>query len=898
MRLLTLLTALIATPTLAFDNYITRTGSELYDGNTPFRFASLNAPELHRIEDDALGVCKNDSRSWGQYFKWPTSDEQKNWVQSFVKSGLNVTRTYVFSVAQKDDEKCARETHILPPEEKDGMPRLNEKAMRIFDQLIAHSDNEGLRLIIPFIDHWEWWGGRKQLAAFYAETEDDFYNTNSKTYAAYKSIIKQVITRKNTITGRYYYEEKSIMAWETGNELVKSTTDFVSQTAAYIKSLAPNQLVIDGNYLSILDSSLDDPNIDIISNHFYTVNGNNKPQTVKNDLKKIAGKKPYIVGEFGLQPIEGLQDIMETVVNYSYNGVKASGAMIWGFRGRRHNGGFYWHAEGDSGYYSYHLPGFDAGNANEEKKVIQLVRESQAKMNGLESAPTLPVPQAPILRNVTKDLKLSWLGSPVGEHYSIERKLSNSADWERVASEVTDGKNKFNPQKDTLFQDTWPAGYSGEISYRVIAENEAGKSAPSNVVNTNSNNKNTFIKVEGSQFIKNGKPYYYVGTNYWYGPLLAAPDGDRKRLIKELDNLANNGIKNLRILAGADGGITDSSVKPALQIKPNEYNENLLIGLDYLLAEMSKRGMEAVLYLNNNWIWSGGMSQYLQWMGYGDVPNPFEEGVSWQEYMDYTEQFYSCDPCKASYYKHVKFLLERTNSITGVPYKNDPTIMSWQLANEPRVFSEKSKIPFRQWVNESVNLINVLAPNQLISTGNEGAAGSMGSLELFRENHTNKHIDYLTMHMWPKNWSWYDVNNEAESLETAIDEANQYMSEHIEIAKSMNKPIVMSEFGFPRNKESNSPKSLTDYRDKFYKAMFRNITHSRNHDGELAGFNFWAYAGYGVANPKSNYIWQEGDDYLGDPAQEPQGLNSVFATDVSTLKIIKKVNENLQGVNQ
>ena len=31
-----------------------------------------------------------------------------------------------------------------------------------------------------------------------------------------------------------------------------------------------------------------------------------------------------------------------------------------------------------------------------------------------------------------------------------------------------------------------------------------------------------------------------------------------------------------------------------------------------------------------------------------------------------------------------------------------------------------------------------------------------------------------------------------------------------------------------------------------------------------------------------------GDDYTGDPAQEEQGLNSVFATDTSTLEVVRQ----------
>lgn len=896
MRLVLLLITLFSQQVFAsnFEHFITRDGSKLKDGEQTFRFAGLNAPELHRIEDDIKGVCANDRRGWGQYFKWPTSDEQENWVKSLVRTGHKATRIYVFSVEQEDDEKCGRETHILKPETLNGMPKLNEKAMVVFDQLIAHSDEQRLRLIVPFIDHWEWWGGRKQLAAFYGETEDDFYRIDSKTFAAYLNVIQQIVTRKNTITGRFYYQEKSIMAWETGNELKLSTTEFVTRTAQLIKLLAPNQLVIDGNYLSILPTSVGDPNVDIISNHFYTVNGNNKPGTVKENLAAVDGKKVYLVGEYGLKPIEGLKDIMDTVLDFDHKGHQAAGAMIWGFRGRRHDGGFYWHPEAGGDYYSYHLPGFKEGDFNEEKQVAKLLRDVQAKIDGYDKTPKLPKPEAPKLRSVSNDLKISWLGSPAGEHYSIERKYGKTH-WKVIATNISDGKNKFNPLEDVLFQDSGLQGKTGQVSYRVIAVNESGKSQPSNEISITISAPQKFVFVEDGQFIKHGKPYYFVGTNYWYGPLLGAPNGDRDRLVNELDNLVAHGINNLRVLVGGDGGITDSSIKPALQIAPGVYDENLLIGLDFLLAEMAKRDMEAVLYLNNNWIWSGGMSQYLAWHDHGKVPNPFLPEHDWSEYMSYTEQFYRCDKCKDSYYRHVKFIIERTNSITGVPYNQDPTVMSWQLANEPRVFSLKNKQYFKQWLNESVNLIESLAPNQLISTGSEGAAGSLQSVELFAENHDNSDIDYLTMHMWPKNWSWYKKNDEAGSLQVAIKNANEYMAKHIRTAEQSNRPIVVSEFGFPRNAESLSPNAKTEFRDKFYQAMFKNIIHSKEHKGKLAGFNFWAYGGFGKANPEHQYKWQEGDDYLGDPAQEPQGLNTVFSSDTSTLMLIKKLNIQLNN---
>lgn len=875
-----------AVPT-TLKHFITRDGHQLKNGDEAFRFAGFNAPELHRIEDDQKGVCKGDTRGWGQYFKWPTADEQESWIKALTLSGHKATRIYVLSVEDVNDTKCDRETHILKPLTPNAMPRLNEKAMVVFDQMIALSEANDLRLIIPFIDHWEWWGGRKQLAAFYNETEDDFYLTESKTYQAYLAIIEQVISRKNTITGRYYYEEKAIMAWETGNELKASTPAFIKKTAAHISALAPNQLIVDGTYLKIIPYSLEDENIDIINNHFYTVNNNNKPETVINNLKTIDGKKVYLVGEFGLKPVAGLEEILKTATQYQHNGAQAAGVFIWGYRGHRHNGGFYWHKEGNGPYFSYHLPGFRENDFNEEQAVVKIIREAQAEIAGLSSVPKLPIPQAPKLRSISNTGSIKWMGSPTGRTYRIERKI-NTKPWQVIADDVSDGKNQFNDD-DTLFSDNLNFTIGTMLTYRIIALNESGESPASNEIKiTISDKHKSFITVKNGQFIKKGQPYYFVGTNYWYGPLLGADDNQHQRLANELDQLSNLGVNNLRILVGAEGGTGNSTVKPALQTAPGVYNEKLLVGLDYLLNEMANRNMEAVLYLNNNWIWSGGMSRYLAWNGYGEVPNPFLPDVSWDDYMKYTEQFHRCEPCKTQYNQHITTILERKNSINAKAYADDTTIMSWQLANEPRVFSNANQQHFTQWLNSSVDLINELAPNQLISTGNEGKAGSTNSISVYEAVHQNPHIDYLTMHMWPKNWSWYNINSEAESVKISIDKANQYMNEHLIIAKRMNKPIVMEEFGFPRKQESNSPLSSTTHRDTFFNAMFERIVKSKNTNGNLAGLNFWAYGGYGKGNENNAYQWQQGDDFLGDPPQEPQGLNTVFANDKTTLAIISK----------
>lgn len=461
-------------------SFVERDGATLTLDGQEFRFAGIHAPELHRIEDDARGPCAQDPRGWGQYFKWPTADEQENWIKSIVRTGQKATRIYTLSVQQSYDSVCGRETHILAPLSPGGMPRLNETAMVHYDRMLALANEHGLKIIAPFIDHWEWWGGRQQLAAFYGESADDFYDTSSQTYAAYKSIIEQVLARVNTISGVAYRDEPAILAWETGNELRGTTESFLTETVAHIESLDHNHLIQDGTYTRVNDYALNNTDVDIISNHYYTNVGNNNPAQVALDLSAIDGQKVYVVGEFGLRPAAELNDIMQAVVHTDHEGAKAAGGLVWGLRGHRHDGGFYWHQE-YTGHYSYHYPGFPDGDANEEQSVVDLVRNAQAQMNGHASAQPLPVPEAPKLRPIVSTARINWLGAPVGRFYRIERANSAQGPWQTVASNISDGKNRYDPAVDSLFSDD--SASAGETYYyRVFASNESGESGPSNIV--------------------------------------------------------------------------------------------------------------------------------------------------------------------------------------------------------------------------------------------------------------------------------------------------------------------------------------------------------------------------------------------------------------------------------
>lgn len=414
------------------------------------------------------------------------------------------------------------------------------------------------------------------------------------------------------------------------------------------------------------------------------------------------------------------------------------------------------------------------------------------------------------------------------------------------------------------------------------------------IVYLQSCNTQKYITAKDTFFVKNGKPYHYIGTNYWYGAMLGTKSGDRNRLKKELDEMKSLGITNLRILACSEGGDKDFMVKPATQPSPNIYNEELLRGLDFLLNEMRKRNMDAILYLTNSWDWSGGMPKYLEWNGYGKIPDASAGSIGWSQYTQYMSQFQKCEPCKEALLKNIKYIISRKNTINGIKYTDDKTIMAWEIANEPRIWTVENESRFTEWINDIASEIKAIDKNHLVTTGSEGSVGSNLDVEAFERTHRNPQIDYLTIHIWPKNWNWYNKSDEEKSLEISLEKTFNYIDNHILIAEKLNKPLVIEEFGFPRAKESIDKTSSVALRNLYYKAIFEKLHQSIKANKPFTALNFWGYAGIGKNNP-NNGKWNLGDDYTADPPQEPQGLNSVFSSDKETLELIKKYNDLLKN---
>ena len=394
-----------------------------------------------------------------------------------------------------------------------------------------------------------------------------------------------------------------------------------------------------------------------------------------------------------------------------------------------------------------------------------------------------------------------------------------------------------------------------------------------------------FVSVRNGQLTRDGKPYRFIGMNYWYGSLLGMKNGDRARLGRELDFLQKQGITNLRAMVGVEGiSRNDSHLKFPLQPKQGEYDDAILDGLDYFLAEAGKRHITVVLFLSNNWEWTGGFAQYLEWNGKGAYPYPTEAG--WNTFINFVGKFYSCDECKAAFDRHCKYIISRTNRYTHKPYVDDPAIMAWEIANEPRPDGVQNKEIYKQWIGEISHYIKSLDKNHLLTTGTEGEKGTEEDINLWKEIHSFPDVDYTTIHIWAKNWSWMDFSDFDRTFAITREKMKKYVRDHALVAEQLNKPMVIEEIGFPRDGHLFRPSAKTIHRDQYFADLFGLLN---DHLKSFQGVDIWAFGGEGRASDTS-FKWKKGDSFLGDPHQEEQGLNTVFDTDKATLELIRKYN--------
>ncbi|KAK6150311.1 hypothetical protein DH2020_015243 [Rehmannia glutinosa] len=179
--------------------------------------------------------------------------------------------------------------------------------------------------------------------------------------------------------------------------------------------------------------------------------------------------------------------------------------------------------------------------------------------------------------------------------------------------------------------------------------------------------KADFVKTSGTKFVNNNKPFYFNGFNAYWLMVIASEPSNRNKVTDALFQASRYKMNVARTWAFSDGDING-----ALQTSPGKYNEQVFEGLDFVVAEAKKRGIYLILSLVNNYNDFGGKKQYVQWAR--------DQGRN----LANDDAFFTDPVVKGFYKNHIKTVLTRVNTITRIAYKDDPTILAWELMNEPR----------------------------------------------------------------------------------------------------------------------------------------------------------------------------------------------------------------------
>ncbi|XP_027351986.1 mannan endo-1,4-beta-mannosidase 7-like isoform X2 [Abrus precatorius] len=333
-----------------------------------------------------------------------------------------------------------------------------------------------------------------------------------------------------------------------------------------------------------------------------------------------------------------------------------------------------------------------------------------------------------------------------------------------------------------------------------------------------------FVQRRGTNFILNNKRFYFNGFNAYWLMYMASDPSTRSKVTGILQQASNHGLTVARTWAFNDGAYR------ALQ------------GLDFVISEAGKYGVRLILSLVNNWKDFGGKNQYVQWVR--------EHGG----YVNSEDDFFTHPVVRQHYKNHIKAVLTRKNSITGVVYKDDPAIFAWELMNEPRSQHDNSGKIIQEWVTEMAAYVKSIDRIHLLEIGLEGFYGETipekkqinPGYQLigtdFISNNRVPHVDFATIHLYPEQW----LPGSSEAAQNAF--VDKWVQEHIKDAKNvLGKPIVVGEFG------KSSKLYNVEERDNYMRKLYSAIYNSASSGGPCAGGLFWQLMAQGMDGLRDGY---------------------------------------------
>lgn len=337
----------------------------------------------------------------------------------------------------------------------------------------------------------------------------------------------------------------------------------------------------------------------------------------------------------------------------------------------------------------------------------------------------------------------------------------------------------------------------------------------------------SFVTRRADTLVVGARPFFFNGANAYY-LMESAARGDSATVDSLFETCRSLGTTVVRTWGFFDSD--DSLNRAVIQFSPGRLNEQALRALDYVIFKAKQSGVRLLIPLVNSWDDYGGMNQYVRWRAtFGPESEPMrysekdlQEKVAGAYGRQYRraissalghDDFYTDPMIKGWFKNYTASILGRVNTITGGTYLDEPSILGWELANEPRSSDQTGRI-VNEWVRELSSYIKSLDTNHLVGTGEEGfevspsgySPSSYGDQSWlfdgtagvsFTANSSIPSIDFASVHLYPEGWN------------LPVHAGNLWIEDHAVRSSSIAKPMILGEYGIRTQKAATYESWLT-----------------------------------------------------------------------------------------
>ncbi len=331
-----------------------------------------------------------------------------------------------------------------------------------------------------------------------------------------------------------------------------------------------------------------------------------------------------------------------------------------------------------------------------------------------------------------------------------------------------------------------------------------------------------FVRVRGAEMTLDGSPFRFVGVNAaaMHGP-------ERTKVAETMAAAAADGLGVVRIWALGEGDTESENWRREdflFRAGPEGWNERAFAQLDLAVESAKRAGLRLVVVLSNSWRDYGGVPQYLAWLRLG-TPDRY----------GFEDRFYTEERAFALYEAHVRRVVGRTSTRTGVAMKDEPAILAWELMNESHV-SRSGRAAQAAWTARAAALVKSIDPNHLVTIGHAGYRDDAGR-RAWVELHRTAGIDYVDHHFYLEEVG--GIRRLGDLFDRIDDRA--------QLARFVvGKPLVLGEVGF-------------DNRDRRWLGLTRAELHERVIERALAdgasGVLGWIYLPPGIERRRFPIQW-------------------------------------------